>query len=141
MRRGDCRGSVALELVILVPAVLAMLMLVIYGGRVVSAQSQVQSAASAAARAASMQGSLGGAGDVVGEVAQENMADSGLSCGPGSNAVIVNESTDFRPGGQVTVRATCIADLSSLAFIGAPGSLTINRDATEVIDDLRGEGG
>lgn len=131
---GD-RGSVAVELAIVAPALLGLLMLAIYGARVVWAERQVQSAASAAARAATQQGSLYDAEVVASEVATENLEDAGVSCS--ELAPVELPDTNFEPGGQVSVTVTCTADVSSVALVGS-GSLTFTYTATEVIDTLRG---
>lgn len=134
---GD-RGSVAVELAIVAPALLGLLMLAIYGARVVWAERQVQAAASAAARAASQQGNLADAETVANQVVTENLLDAGLSCSELEPVELPD--TIFEPGGQVSVRVTCTADVSSVAFVGS-GSLTFSDTATEVIDTLRGGSG
>lgn len=136
-RRADDRGSAAVELAIVTPVLLGMLMLAVFGGRVVWAERQVQAAASSAARAASQQGSLTMGQQVAEDVVAENLEDAGVSCA--QVEPVGFPQPDFRPGGHVSVTVTCTADVSSVAVVGA-GHITFSHTSTEVIDTLRGGG-
>lgn len=135
-RARDERGLVATELAIVTPALLAMMVLVIFGGRIVWAERQVQAASAAAARAASQQGTLGSAEQVATDVVAANLDDAGLSCGGGPSISVTSDS--FGHGGTVTVDVSCTADVSDLVLLSAPGSYTFDHSSTEVIDTLRG---
>lgn len=137
MRSRSEEGSAAVELAIVTPVLVVMLMLAVFGGRVVWAERQVQSAASAAARAASQQGSFTSAQAAAEQVVAENLDDAGVSCS--EVEPLAFPDPDFAPGGQVSVTVTCTADVSSVAVVG-PGSITFSHTSTEVIDTLRGGG-
>lgn len=138
MARRDDRGSAAVEMAIVAPAVFLLLMLVIFAGRVTDARQQVISAADAAARAASIQSSQSDAEMAADAAAKANLKDGGLTCTPSDVDVL---SREVVPGGAVRVRVSCDVDLSSVAMPGIENTQTFTAEATEVIDRYRGTGG
>ena len=58
---GSERGTMSIEMVVLVPVLLLITMVAVAGGRIVSAQGMVEAASRDAARAASMERSVGAA--------------------------------------------------------------------------------
>jgi Flp pilus assembly protein TadG len=134
-RRGD-RGSVAVEVAVVAPAIIALLMLVLVAGRVSQASGDVQSAATAAARAASLRATPAAATSAAQSAVDANLADAGLACASRH----VGTATDLRPGGSVTVAVTCSTDLADVVLLGVPGSRTFSASATAVVDSWRGNG-
>lgn len=138
MARGDDRGSAAVEMAIVAPAVFLLLMLVIFAGRVTDARQQVISAADAAARAASIQSNQIDAVLAADAAAKANLEDGGLTCTPAEVDLL---TTEVVPGGAVRVRVSCEVDLSSVAMPGIDNRQTFSAEATEVVDRYRGTGG
>jgi Flp pilus assembly protein TadG len=134
-RAGDQRGSLAIELSVLAPMLIAFMFLVVFAGRVAQAESEVRSAAHEAARAASLRGSATSAEAAAQATADENLATAGVACG--SSTVDVDAS-DLRAGGQVAVTVRCTTSYADLAMFGVPGSRDFEVTAVEVVDTYRG---
>jgi Flp pilus assembly protein TadG len=125
------------EVAIASTALITLLCLVIFAGRVSELAADVQTAAAAAARAASLQGTLAGADQAAQQTAAANLDDAGISCG----TLDVATAGDIQPGGTVTVTITCVADMSSLAPLAPAGlSRSFVASTSEVIDTFRGTG-
>jgi Flp pilus assembly protein TadG len=133
----DDRGSAAVEMAIVAPAIFLMLMLVIFAGRVTDAKQQVISAADAAARAASLRGDEVSALAAAEAAAEANLKDGGLTCTP---ATVEFEQVDLAPGGNVTVVVSCQANLTNVALPGIQDLQTFSARSTEVVDRYRGSG-
>ena len=132
--RGD---SGPLEMVILMPVLLALFALVVLFGRATTADTDVEHAARVGARAAAAAQSMSGATARATTVVDESLADSGLSCAERSVAV----SGSMQPGGRVTVTVRCVASLADVTKYGfIPGSRTLTATASEVVDATRGSG-
>lgn len=135
--RGARGDAGPLEVVILVPVVLAMFALVVAYGRTTQADTKVEHAAAVGARAAAAAQTAGGGEVRARDVVDASLAQAGVSC-QGSS---VDVSGDYAPGGRVTVTVTCEASLGDLIGLGIPfGSRTLAATATEVIDRTRGGG-
>jgi Flp pilus assembly protein TadG len=134
VRAGE-RGSIAVEVAILAPAFVALLLLVVFAGRVSEAEAEVRRAASQAARAASLRQDGTAAVSAAEAAVTANLADSGFICGELDVAV---DTTALRPGGTVAVTVRCTADMSDIALLGVPGSRTFMANAIEVVDTYRG---
>jgi len=133
----DDRGSVAIEAAIVAPSLIALLLLVVFAGRVSEADGNVTRAASEAARAASLRQSPATAEADAQRVAAENLEAAGTRC----NELRVDvDLSDFEPGGTVAVRVRCTTAMSDVAPLGLPGSRTFTAESVEVIDTFRGEG-
>jgi hypothetical protein len=63
---------------------------------------------------------------------QANLA-LGVSCSPST----IVDTTDFAPGGTVTVTVRCEASMADVTLLGVPGRRTFTATATEVIDTYR----
>ena len=142
MRRPDVhdeRGdSGPLEMVILVPVMLALVALVVAFGRTTTAGSDVEFAARVGARAAAQANTAGGARARAEQVVSATLADSGLTC---VDQWISVDAGDLRPGGRVSVTVSCTVSLDDVANLQlALGSRTMTATASEVIDRNRGEG-
>ncbi len=127
------RGAVSTEFAIVMAIVLvSFVALAIYGGRVVQAENDVQSAAHDAARAASVERSPAAAEAAAHAVAAQNLTSSGVACAGGSTVGV--DLSRFGPGGEVTVTVTCRADFSDVGSLGVAPSRSFTSSATEVID-------
>ena len=129
------RGAATTELALVPPALIAMLLFVALGGRLVLASGDVEGASRDAARAASIERSAGAAEDAASSAAAATLAQRGITC----QRLDVNVDTaDFRPGGTVTTDVTCNVSLASLSLLRVPGTRTVEASATETIDVFRG---
>lgn len=139
MRRRDERGSIAVELVILVPAVMMLLGLLVAGGRVWAARSELTDIAQDAARAASLAGNAGQARAYANQAVDR--ANRTTACV--AISVQVDGSGFARPvGSPATVRSrlTCQVRLSDLGLPGAPGSITVEGRGNSALDTYRERG-
>lgn len=134
-RSGEERGSLAIELSVLAPMLLAFMFLVVFAGRVAQAESDVRSAAHEAARAASLRGSPTAAAAAAQMSVDENLSTSGVACGSSTVAV---DTSNLRAGGQVAVTVRCTTSYADLAMFGVPGSRDFEVRAVEVVDTYRG---
>lgn len=130
----DERGSVAVETAVIAPALVLLLLLVVFAGKVSEADSNVARAASEAARAASLRQHPGDAAVDAERVARENLSASGVPC----IALDVRvDTSDLEPGGTVAVDLRCTASMADVALLGVPGQRTFSAKAVEVIDTYR----
>jgi Flp pilus assembly protein TadG len=127
-------GSVAVELVVLTPALFLLALMMIVFGRVSEAHQQVVEAARAGAEAAAVlpdaRSAQGGAADL----AVADLFDRTHTCSEESISVNVS---NFAPGGSVTVAVSCSVNLSDLSVPGVPGTTTVRASATAPIDPYR----
>lgn len=137
MRRHPDRGTMALELAIMTPVLVAFMMVLVGVGRIVSAQSQVDSAARDAVRDASIARSAGEAQDRAAAAARASL-EQYTWCQGGPSTI--TDTNDWGPGGRVSVTVTCDADLGGLTLIGLPGSKPMKGQATAPLDTFRRAG-
>lgn len=136
-RRNE-RGSAAVELVIVVPALIMILGLLIAGARIQLARTVVTEAAYSAARAASLARSPAPA------QADADTA-AALALESGSVACVATETTvDLAgfavPTGQpatITASVSCTVSLADVALPGMPGRLVLDADAAAPLDTYR----
>lgn len=131
----DERGSVAVEVAVLAPALIALLLLVVFAGRVAQADGEVRRAASEAARAASLRQAPGDAVAAAEAAATANLADRGVPCRTLDTEV---DTTRFTAGGSVTVTIRCTTSMRDVSLLGVPGRRTFTARSIEVIDRYRG---
>lgn len=132
------RGSAALELVTLSPVLLALIGLVILGGRIQIAGGAVEQAAADAARQASLSRDAGSARSKAMAAASDALRREAVPCS--SVSVDIDTAGFAVPVGepaQVAVHVSCVVPLSGLVP-GAPGSRTLRADAVSVLDTYRG---
>ena len=135
-RFGHCdRGSAAAELVLLTPLLVLMLLLAVAAGRLVLARLEVDSAARQAARAASLARDPAAAAADAAATAQSALAGQGITC---SHLAVSPDTSDFRPGGQVSVQVSCTVSLSGLSLLHLGGAETLTSAFTSPIDLFRG---
>ncbi|WP_420176304.1 TadE/TadG family type IV pilus assembly protein [Luteococcus sp. OSA5] len=132
------RGAAAIEVVVLVPALVLVLGVLVAGWRLWSARTQVVDAAGAAARAATLERSGGAARLRAERVAAANLDAFGLSCEPA--AVDVDTSGFLRPSGStadVRVAISCQVPLDDLVAPGLPGHWRVRAAGTHRLDTFR----
>jgi hypothetical protein len=127
-------GTMALELALLTPLLVAFMMVMVGLGRVVEAQSQVDGAARDAARAASLERTTKNADDAAADAAEETLSGRKW-CREQPRTEV--DFSQWRRGGQVSVAVHCEIDLSGLSLIGFRPSRTMTGTATAPIDTLR----
>jgi Flp pilus assembly protein TadG len=130
----DERGNAALELTLVTPILLALLLFVAAGGRLVNSQNQVEGAARDAARAASLRDDPATAAQDAHTAAVSTLAAHHVTC---RSPTVDVDTSDLHPGGAVRVVVHCTVALADLALLRLPGERTITARATEVIDQYR----
>lgn len=138
-RRDDReRGSVALEAVVIAPALLLLIVMVIAGGRLALAKQSVEAAASDAARSASIARTPGEAASAGAKAARASLANEELRCA--SQSAAVDAAAFAAPVGapaQISATVTCAVNLSDLSVPGIPGTYTATSTMTSPIDTYR----
>lgn len=132
------RGSAAVELVLVTPVLIALMLFVVAGGRLVSARADVDAAARDSARAASIARSPATAEQEGATAAQANLTDRGVSC---RTLTVTIDTSEFRPGGTVAATVSCDVELADLTGLGLPGRRTLSSRFVEPIDAFRGISG
>lgn len=137
-RAESSTGSATLELVVLTPALLALVMLAVAAGRVTHSGALVDGAARDAARAASLERSVDTAHGAAESAVAASLGDHGVTC----RSLGVDVAGDFAApvGSPASVRVVvgCRVALSDVALPGLPGSRTLRAEYTSVIDTFRG---
>jgi Flp pilus assembly protein TadG len=134
----DNRGAAAVELTLLVPALLLVLGLLVAGGRLWFARTTVNEAAQTAARAASLARSSAAAIAAGQEAGSQSLATAGLRCT--STSVSINTAAFAVPVGSpstVTSRILCNVDFSDVFLPGWPGSLQLTGRGSAALDTYR----
>lgn len=137
-RRRNERGAVAVEVVLLVPALVLLLGVFVAGWRLWSARTQVTDAAASAARAATLETSGSVARARAHRVARTNLEVLRVPCG--SSTIDVDVSGFARPPGQpaqVRVDVGCTVGLGDLLVPGLPGSWRVHGTASQTMDTFR----
>ncbi|WP_182886015.1 TadE family protein [Microbispora sp. H10885] len=136
-RRDRERGSATLELVVLAPALLALISLVVLTGRIATAYAAVESAARDAARQASIARDPAQARHAATTSATATLRDEHLRCGPSIALDTSGFSRQVGAPAQVTARVTCTLRLGDL-LPGLPGHTTVRASFVSPIDPYRG---
>ncbi|GGB91498.1 TadE/TadG family type IV pilus assembly protein [Cellulomonas carbonis] len=134
---GDA-GSATLEVAILTPALLLLLALVVFAGRVQVAAGAVEHAAAVAAREASLTRTAGAARTAATTAATIDLDGQDLRCA--TSTVTVDTAGFARPlgsGSHVTATVTCTVSIADLAIPGLPGTRTLTATATSPLDRYR----
>lgn len=132
----DQRGSLALELVVLVPAILLVVWLFgVFALRLAVANGDVEAAARDAARSASIARSAGGARQAAAASAATSLASTGRVC---ASLQVATATGDFRAGGTVTVTVSCAIRLDNLAPLGLRGVRDVDQAYTAPVDPFQG---
>jgi Flp pilus assembly protein TadG len=133
------RGSLSVELVIVVPGLLLLMLIVALGGRLVEARGAVAGAARDAARAASL-ARYPGDGSLGADTLAQNAASSDLS-GYCAGAHLNVAVTGFPQAGQaategenVTVTVNCDIDTSVFGMLGFGSRYDVTGSAVAPLD-------
>jgi Flp pilus assembly protein TadG len=132
---GDERGSVAAELTLLMPALLMLLLFVVFCGRLAEARLRVNDAAHQAARAATIARNPTQASTDAQAAAQNSLAQAGVSC---RQLAVDTQLAGFQPGATLSVTLTCHLDTADLALLSLPTTIGVSARADSVIDRWRG---
>ncbi len=135
----DERGAAALELVLLVPALMIMVGLVVAGGRVWFARAAVDDAAASAARAASLARTPTQAVHDAEVVARADLKAADLHCR--TAGIEVDTAAFALPAGHpgtVTAQVTCQVGLADIFLPGLPGSMRLDAVGSSALDTYRG---
>lgn len=128
MTSGD-RGGMAAELAVLTPALVVLLLFVVFAGRLGQARHDVVQAAAEGARVGSLV-----RGDDIGATTrttvERNLAASGVDCG--------GLTVSVTGGATVQVDVRCDVDLTGVASLGLPRHRAVTASAVEVVDVYRG---
>jgi Flp pilus assembly protein TadG len=133
------RGAAAVELTLLVPALLLMLGLLVAGGRLWFARTTVNEAAQTAARAASLERSADAATTAGRDAGAQSLATAGLRCR--TTSVSINTAAFGLPAGTpstVTSTISCVVDFSDVVLPGWPGSTELTARGSAALDTYRG---
>lgn len=134
-RARDERGSLAVEMAVLVPSVLLILALIYAYGRTGSVNGNLESGTRDAARAATLARSYDDAVTRARRVVREAISSTPRAC---RDTLQVTVSDTFQPGEPVTVTATCSYGLADLGLPGTPGDITPESSFTSMLDPYRG---
>jgi Flp pilus assembly protein TadG len=130
------RGSMALELVVLVPVlVLVVWLFGVYALRLAVANGDIEAAARDAARSASIARSASGARAAAAASAATSLAGSGRLC---RSLRVAAGTADFRPGGTVSVTVTCAIRLADLAPLALGGAKEVRQTYVAPVDPYLG---
>jgi Flp pilus assembly protein TadG len=138
--RRDERGTMALELAILAPVLLALLLFLMACGRYFQTSSLLESAARDGARAATQARTLSGAQAVVDDAVrravldQDNVAQSCKDTAAGR----IRPSAGFTAGASITVEVSCTINYRDLGLLGIDKDVTVTRAFTSTLDQFRG---
>jgi Flp pilus assembly protein TadG len=130
-RRWGEEGEALAELVIVVPLLLLVALLMIFFGRIESAQGDVEAAARAGAEAAVVQSSAAQAQSSAAQAVTATLGSEHVAC---PTPVVSTTVTNFVSGGSVRVEVTCVTQLSDVAAPGLPGTKTFSAVSTAPID-------
>jgi Flp pilus assembly protein TadG len=133
------RGSISVELAILLPGFIWLIALAVVTGRQVIAQGAIDLAAHDAARAASLSRTAALAQSRANTAAQDTLAQQGLACS--TLTVTVNTGQFARPVGtpaSVSVTVVCQVSFADLAALpGVPGGRTLTASFVSPLDQYR----
>jgi hypothetical protein len=132
------KGSVAIELAILTPAVILFFVVMVVAGRITLAHQAAEAAAFDAARTASLARSKTAAGNEARSAALTSFESQGIEC-VDLTVDVGNDVFNFEPPLPVTVNVivTCIVELSDVALPGIPGSIKLRAEFASPLDRYR----
>ena len=133
-KRSKESGSAVMEMVLLTPALVVLLLFIVFVGRAGEGLSELRHAADQGARAAS-QASRSRMASAARAAVLADLGSSGLSCVEPGVSLVSSSSTD---GSFVTVSVTCRVSNAGLGLLGI-GRRTIRASSTEVIDRFRSD--
>lgn len=137
-RRRTERGSVTVELALVVPALVLVLGLLVAGGRLWFARTTVAEAAQSAARAASLARTAGAAAVEGRAAGQASLGTAGLQCAA-SSVQVQTAAFGVPVGTPATVGSTvsCTVPLGDIVIPGLPGSIQLTGEGAAALDTYR----
>jgi Flp pilus assembly protein TadG len=133
------RGSISVELAILLPGFIFLIVLAVVTGRQVIAQGAIDLAAHDAARAASLSRTAAVAQSRANAAAADTLAQQGLACA--SLTITVDTAQFAVPVGtpaSVSVTVVCQVSFADLAALpGVPGTRTLTASFVSPLDQYR----
>lgn len=138
MRTQDERGSLSLEFVLLVPALVLLFGVMVGGARTWIARSGVEQLAAAAARGAALERTPADAVRAADTMVAAQLAVGGMRCG--SLSVDVDAAVLDTPAGtpgEVRATVVCGVPLGDVLVPGWPGRVEVRATATAVADSYR----
>jgi Flp pilus assembly protein TadG len=148
IRDGDA-GSVAVEVTLLAPAMVALLLFVVAAGRMTSARLAVQEAAQQAARTLTLARNPATASDQARSAAIASTSGKQLPCQ--QVTITINVPTPAAPGSATpagtgtglgvafaAVRLSCTVTLADLTGLSLPSTTVITATATSPLDRFKG---
>jgi Flp pilus assembly protein TadG len=136
--RRDERGAAAVELTLMIPALVLVLGLLVAGGRLWFARTTVVEAAQTAARAASLARTAGQAYHDGQGAAAASLATAGLTCG--DRAVVIGTGAFGVPAGTpatVTSVVECSVPFADILLPGMPGAIRLSSRGAAALDTYR----
>jgi Flp pilus assembly protein TadG len=122
------------ELVIVTPVLLLVIVLMISLGRIDSAQGDIESAARAGVQAAVVQDNPSDAQAQAVAAVASTLGTAGLTC---PSPQVSTNTSNFTPGGSVSVTVTCVTSLADVSVPGVPGTKTLSATSYAPIDPYR----
>ena len=126
-------GSMAVEMILLAPVLVAFLLLVIAFGRYVAVRGEVEAASRDAVRAASLERSAGAAA-----ASAQQTANAALNGRWNCSDVVLGGN--FLAGGTIRVSLSCRVRFSDLGLLGLPGTASVTGDSSAPLDLYRRTG-
>ena len=116
------------------PVLLLVIVLMISLGRIDSAQGDVESAARAGVQAAVVQDNPNDAQAQAVAAVASTLGTAGLTC---PSPQVTTNTSNFIPGGSVSVTVTCVTSLADVSVPGVPGTKTLSATSVAPIDPYR----
>jgi len=134
-RQRDDAGSAGVETALAVLALISMTFFLVGALRITNTSGDVSSAARAGARAAASAGDLASARSEANRVVTAMLSSRGVACSGGPSVSVNGGGT---AASTVTVSVACTVNLGDVVLGGFPGSRSVDAEATEYTDTLRG---
>ena len=123
-------GTMAVEMVLLAPVMVAFLLLVVAFGRYVAVRGEVEAVSRDAVRAASLERDESAAADAARQTALAGLNGRWKCEQPQLGGI-------FEAGGTIKVRLSCTVPYSGLGLLGLPGSVSMVVDSSAPLDVYR----
>ena len=133
------RGSSSLELALIAPVLLALLALIVMGGRFAMASTAITGVAGAAARDASLARTPAAARAAATSTALATLAAQNLHCQGAPTVAVDTSGFAVAPGipASVSVDVTCEVVVNGLGVPGLPTTRTLHDRAVSPLDPYR----
>ncbi|MCL2784433.1 MAG: hypothetical protein FWD55_03150 [Propionibacteriaceae bacterium] len=134
-RTQQTQGSISIEAVLIIPALLLFLALLLAIGRTAVVRADLHAAVVTGTRFAAMETSSSRGEAAAIQAIEDHLAREGVRCIT-VNLTVNTSALDLPPGqaGAVSATATCVVSLADLMAPGLPGSIRISTSFTTSID-------